>query len=362
MSSPLRSIRKNRWNNKNNSNSAHHNGGTSGSSRSNSTTTTQQLVGSEQWAQLELQKNRTLYHYPINGFVNKIEYTLLYNMISYPNIYPIHVLHPMLLEEDYSLYITINDTESTESRTESDSNGSGNRKNTTAAASTSSTPNHTTTATTTTSDALLSSNCSYAQLTALLALAADKWPPPPPPTASTNNNHDTTPARATSSSSRNRSNYNDNDDDDDDEYEQSRRRRQQQQQQSTKEQQQEQLSIVPTLCQLLIQCIIRHCDQYNLHRETEINELFLPFQKVTSDQTTKRAIMSTLPAYMGLTVTILSGGNPIPFYIGYAMSISAISQQEVQLQNYHHIAQTTTRMSHMETTNLLQDTDHNDTS
>ena len=311
-------------------------------------------VGTEQWAQQEYQKNRTLYSYPSNGFVHKIESTLLYNMISYPNIYPIHVIHPMILLEDYTPYIYINESCSS-NRSSSTSHNSSNR---------STTEEDTTTTATLTSSSSSPPPCSYAQLTALLALAAEKWPPTTTTSSSSSSSSSaassqhhttgsTTPQRRTSD-------YDDSDEnenDDDDEYEQSRQRRQQQQRQN--EEAKEQLNVVPTLCQSLIQCIIRHCDKYELHRETEINELFLPFHTVTSHQTTKRAIWSTVPAYMGLTVTILSGGNPIPFYIGYAMSINAISQQEAHLQNYHHIANTTTRMSHMETTNLLHDTDHN---
>jgi hypothetical protein len=311
------------------------------------------VVGTEQWAQQEIQKNMKLYHYPQNNqeFVHKIECTLLYNMMYYPNIYPVHVVHAKILEEDdYTQYIYLQENEEKRRSTTTTQPHTGSASSASSAS--------------TSSSSLSSSvpSCSYAQLTALLALAAEKWPPS---TSSTTTTTTTTPTTTSSSSSSNnarRKNYYDHEedaaDDDDDEYEQSRRQRRHQQQQQQEEK--TEINIVPTLCQLLIQCIIRHCNQYNLDRETEINELFLPFQKVTSDQTTKRAIMSTLPAYMGLTVTILSGGNPIPFYIGYAMSIKAISEQETQLENYHHIAQTTNRMSHIETTNLLHDTDHED--
>jgi hypothetical protein len=312
---------------KKNGTSSSNGGGRSSSKTSNPT---MMAVGTEKLAQQELKKNGQLYHYPSAGFVNKIEYTLLYNMIYYPNIYPIHVIHPMILEEDYTQYIYVNES------------GTRSSSASTATGTTDTAP-----------------PCSYAQLTALLALAAEKWPPstaavPNDISSSTssihnnNNNHDT----------RRRTKYYDNDDgDDDDEYEQSRRQRQQQKEYEDRNKN-TQLNVVQTLCQLLIQCIVRHCETHQLHRETEINELFLPFQKVTADQTNKRALMSTLPAYMGLTVTILSGGNPIPFYIGYAMSINAISQQEANLENYNQIANTTTRMSNIETTNLLHDTDH----
>ena len=283
------------------------------------------VVGTEKLAQKELLKNSQLYHYPTNGFINKIEYTLLYNMLYYPDIYPIHVIHPMILEEDYTQYIYIHERPGTST-------------------------------TTTTEEAVPPG--SYAQLTALLALAAEKWPPSSSNTNTTTPNEHSSPEHTRHQRTSRDYNENDNDDDDEYEYESSRRRRQQQQQQATEPLPPTPLNVVPTLCQLIIQCIIRHCETYSLDRETEINELFRPFQKVTSDQTTQRALLSTLPAYMGLTVTILSGGNPIPFYIGYAYSIHAISQQEQNLQNYQEILNTTTRMSHHETTNLLHDTDH----
>jgi hypothetical protein len=237
------------------------------------------VCSTEKVAADALKRNAQAFSYPKQGFLTKIEYSLLYTMMNHPDIYPAAVISNIMKSEDFTQYLFYHPPSSKNS-----------------------------------AEPPLSS---YAQLSALLALAAENWPPPSSNASDANAHDDTTTESAP-------------------------------------------VNVVQVLCQLLIQCVIRHAEKENLDRETEINELFLPFQKVTSDKANRSAVLAVLPAYVGMGASILTGGNPLPFYIGYAVSINAIAQQEKDLANFKHIAATTQRMSNVETTNLLNDTDHDD--
>jgi hypothetical protein len=339
---------------------------------STGTTTCTPTTSTERTAQEAYESNRRLYSYPTTAsFVHKIEGTsLLYTMMQHPKIYPSTVIYQMILDEDLMQYIYLQENEKDSTGKDKDQCKDSHRdavpvapSNDNISINSNNYTNHTTIP-----------SYSYAQLTALLALAAEKWPP-----ASSSSST----SSSTSSNTHSQQNNNTDDDrnsryqdEDEDEYEQSKRNRAQQRQRQQQQQQSEHnrnhtnhnnnttnadtLNIVQTLCQRIVQCIVKHCERYQLDRETEIQDLFKPFQTVTTAKNTRSSLLSIVPAYMGLTATILCGGNPIPFYIGYAISIHAVSQQEQNLQNYNSIAQTTSRMSHIETTNLLHDTDHND--
>jgi hypothetical protein len=259
------------------------------------------VCSTEVIASQALKKNAQAFQYPSSGFAIKIEYSLLYTMMNHPEIYPATVIQSMIKSEDFTQYMEVNPSAS---------------------------PSKHHDATLTIQDDTQFS--SYAQLSALLALAAEKWPPP----SSSSSSSDATASSNTENDIRanpSATNYSN-----------------------------DAINVVQVLCQLLIQCVIRHAEAYSLDRETEINELFLPFQRVTSDKANRTAVMAVLPAYVGMTASILTGGNPLPFYIGYAVSINAIANQERDLANFKQIANTTSRMSNVETTNLLNDTDYDE--
>jgi hypothetical protein len=258
------------------------------------------VCSTEVIASQALKKNAQAFQYPSSGFAIKIEYSLLYTMMNHPEIYPATVIQSMIKSEDFTQYMEVNPSASRSK--------------------------HHDTTLTIQDDTQFSS---YAQLSALLALAAEKWPPPSSSSSSdatvssnTENDIRTNPTATNCSN--------------------------------------DAINVVQVLCQLLIQCVIRHAEAHHLDRETEINELFLPFQRVTSDKANRTAVMAVLPAYVGMTASILTGGNPLPFYIGYAVSINAIANQERDLANFKQIANTTSRMSNVETTNLLNDTDYDE--
>lgn len=68
------------------------------------------LAQSEMAASKALLKNARIFHYPQPGFVHKVEYTLLYNMMLYPKIYPKSVVMQEIEEECYADLLTVCNT------------------------------------------------------------------------------------------------------------------------------------------------------------------------------------------------------------------------------------------------------------
>jgi hypothetical protein len=99
-------------------------------------------VGTEAVAKRNLELNRVDFRYPISGFEHQIEHTLIYNMLSSPEIYPDSAIRTAIREEDFGQYMLVAE-DSTRNKKEGDE------------------------------DEHL---YSYSQLSALLTLTADKWP------------------------------------------------------------------------------------------------------------------------------------------------------------------------------------------
>jgi hypothetical protein len=64
-----------------------------------------------------------------------------------------------------------------------------------------------------------------------------------------------------------------------------------------------------------------------------------------------------LPIFTGLGASIVMGGNPLPVWIGYAVSIKELAKQEREEVNFQQLASTTNRMADVETTSLLSEAD-----
>lgn len=64
------------------------------------------MQGTEAKALEQLERNRNSIGYPADGFEIKIEFSLLYAMLSAPDTYPREVVHAMVAEEDFTQYMT----------------------------------------------------------------------------------------------------------------------------------------------------------------------------------------------------------------------------------------------------------------
>jgi hypothetical protein len=223
-----------------------------------------QQQGTEAVAAKNLKTNQQSFQYPASGFCARIEYSLLYSMISRPDVYPDTVVHDAIRDEDFSEYLVVVQAQQQQEIP-----------------------------------------CSYAQWSAILALAAEMWPNPSD--------------RSDAS-----------------------------------------MNIPQTLCKTLIQCVIRHAQEHDLDRASEVKELLQPLQRIGRQKGRRGAVLQILPMYVGLGATLVLGGNPFPLWIGYALSIKEIAKQEHEEKNLRQLASTTNRMADVETTSLLSEVDDYD--
>jgi hypothetical protein len=237
------------------------------SSRSTAKVAATVVQGTEAVAAKSLKQNQNAFGYPTAGFVSRIEYSLLYSMISRPDVYPATVVLEAIGKEDFSEYLPVVQPQQQQQQ----------------------------------------QVCSYAQLSGILALAAEKFPPPLNETTLSNSEPSSGPT----------------------------------------------INVPKSLCQALLQCVIRHAQRHDLDRETEVADLLAPLQRIAAQKGTSNALAVMLPMYAGFGATILAGGNPIPMWIGYGVAVSQIGKQEQELQVMRELASTTSRMANVETTSLL---------
>jgi hypothetical protein len=279
--------------NNNNNNNNNNNGGRSTSSSSSSrprvldkvwnsfrsgrnaatTTTTERgaiVVGTHALALQRMDSNQDRFKYPKEGFVTPIEHSLLYAMICEPKIYPESVVLEHISNEDFQSYLEVSDDRHEE-------------------------------------------RVSYAQLSALLAQSAEKFPNVKPQKQQESHN-------------------NDKDEDD-----------------SSSQQQ-----LIPqALCRAVLSCVTKYADQHDLDRATEVKELLEPVEQymMGSNATT------LLPIYIAYSVGIF-----IPGGVGLGLTVVALSAMIAASEKADQNAQTVQKMNSqrhrvadMETAGLLDE-------
>ena len=160
---------------------------------------------------------------------------------------------------------------------------------------------------------------SYAQLSALLALSAEKNP-----STATPDGH-----QASSPSSRSSNNNNSKDE--------------------------QQVSVGQALCRKLLRTITRYCDSRSLDRQTEIAEFLQPVERRCQVRNEKAALRTLLPAYAGYTVSLLTG-NPLPLLIGVA-ALSVEDKMVEETANVSNFSSAGSRRAQIETAGLLDECD-----
>ena len=270
------------------------------------------VVGTEANAIKQMARNVKNFKYPPGGFVTPVEHSLLYAMIQYPERYPESVVKGEIDEEEFEQYLYVKDEVSGSRRGEDDDRrrnreggeGSGHA----AAASHPSNDNN--------DD---ERRVSYAQLSALLALSAEKNP-----STATPDGH-----QASSPSSRSSNNNNSKDE--------------------------QQVSVGQALCRKLLRTITRYCDSRSLDRQTEIAEFLQPVERRCQVRNEKAALRTLLPAYAGYTVSLLTG-NPIPLLIGVA-ALSVEDKMVEETANVSNFSSAGSRRAQIETAGLLDECD-----
>jgi len=219
-------------------------------------------VGTQAKALEQLQHNKEHFSYPPQGFATQIEHSLIYNMISEPKIYPEEVVLKHIADEDFSLYLAVNGNDDED-------------------------------------EDLIS----YKQLSALLALSAEKFPPP--------------------------------------------------QESFTSSALDDQPSIPRQLCKTVLRFVVKYAQEQNLDRKDEVEELLGPVERYMA----KRTESSILPLYLAYAAGILIPGG---IGIGITMlSLSAIlassDQVDKENKNVHTMARETDRVADVERTGLLDE-------
>lgn len=208
------------------------------------------MQGTEAKALHQLERNRSSIGYPEGGFEIKIEFSLLYAMLSAPDTYPREVVQAHLKEEDFLPYLATK-------------NGKD----------------------------------SYAQLSAILAYAAETNPP----------------AAGMS----------------------------------------EDQSVSQKLCKKILATVVKYAEAHDLDRETEIDELLKPVKRVARERIERKELAAILPLYLGYSAALLTA-NPLPLLVG-AVGLAASPGSRVELENMDTIIAETDRASDVERTGLLDE-------
>jgi hypothetical protein len=224
------------------------------------------IVGTQAKALKHLEKNRAAFNYPKDSrFVSPIEHALLYSMIDEgPAVYPEEVVLNHINEEDFTIYlpVTTPSSNSTRGRLEDET----------------------------------SQKISYAQLSAILALSAERFPP----------------------------------------------------RKEVKE------SISHILCKRVLSCVIKYAEENDLDRQAEIQELLQPVEAYTLSRSAKAELRSAVPFYLGYVVTLVTA-NPIPMLVGFSVMSSGNEKIEKEKENLRSITTETNRRSDVEKTSLLDE-------
>ena len=273
------------------------------------------LVGTEAAAATAMQANAKNFSYPAAGFQNPIEHSLLYNMLSSPHVFPPQAVKDAIVAEDFSEYLATNELVKVLGIISVDS----------------SSPQH--------QQQQQQHVCSYAQLSALLTLSAEKWPPPDNMTNTDNS-----------------INSNDSIDFSDE---------QQQQQQPPpppplpKIADDKDSSVPQVLCKHLLQTVIKHAAEHDLDREREVQELLEPLERLHRKKGNNLFLKLILPAYVGYAASIVTA-NPLPLLLGtmatQVMSVNMAAKEHRESSNLHDFQTRTNRMADAETTSLLDET------
>jgi hypothetical protein len=221
-------------------------------------------VGTEAKAMENMKRNSRDFGYPSEGFVTHVEHSLLYAMLSDPKHYPQDVVKQQIDEEDFEAYLEVNTASSKASNDEDEP------------------------------------IISYAQLSALLALSAEKLPP--------------------------------QEDDNRDE-----------------------ISSQEKLCKVLLQTVVRYAEDHDLDRGKEVQEFLQPVQRIAAKHESKAALSAILPFYVGYAASLVTL-NPLPMFVGATMTVMSETNAGEQT-NVKTFAQESCRKADLEKTSLLDEAD-----
>mmetsp|Transcript_27683 Transcript_27683/g.31051 ORF Transcript_27683/g.31051 Transcript_27683/m.31051 type:complete len:317 (-) Transcript_27683:18-968(-) len=254
------------------------------------------VQGSEVVAVESQQVNAKTFKYPSGGFETWIEHSLLYTMIRESNIFPPETVLKAIDEEEYTQYFIIKQKQQHHNHQRKinndndDYNSDGNKYSTTLAAATATTITATTTA--------VAAEVSYAQLTALLALAGEEW----------------------SSSS----------------------------------------EVPQQLCKAISKQIIKYANKHDLDRQQELKELLNPLIDYAKGRGRKQALQM-LPWFAALTVSTINPLAFYATYMSMlAANSDSLSKGDRADRNTIDMAEMGSRHGNVEKASLLDEDHYNE--
>jgi len=216
-------------------------------------------VGTEAIAVSQQEINAQTFKYPPSGFVTRIEHSLLYTMVREPDIFPTHTVLDAIAEENYLSYFYVRPSKG---------------------------------------QSVSEYEISYAQLTAILALAAEEW------------SYDS--------------------------------------------------EIPLVLCQKVSQCVLRYANDQGLDRKTELDDLLQPLYRYAVEreaQQSKKMLSWIIPA-LGASILV---GNPLPVYAAVVGANFAqtreIEKGNISNANTDRIMSSGERTANLEHASLLEECD-----
>ena len=236
------------------------------------------VQGSEAVAVDSQRANAKAFKYPEGGFETWIENSLLYTMIRESNIFPADVVLAAIKEEEFSQYFLIKQKD--QEKYEYDDNDSDEDNDDDD------------------DDKLAASQVSYAQLTALLALAGEEWP-------------------------------------------------------STSEVPQE-------LCRIISKEIIKYANTHNLDREQELKELLEPLIKYASGRGRKQ-VLRLLPWFAALAISTVNPLTFYATYMSMlSANFDTLAQGDRADRNTINMAEMGKKQGDVENASLLDENYYDD--
>lgn len=281
-------------------------------------------VGTEANAIQNMAANAKQFSYPPEGFITPVEHSLLYAMIEYPDRYPESVVKKEIEEEEFEEYLYVKDAKRKGvAATGDDGGGKGREENDEEGSDQAARIEQ--------QRAEEEEFASYAQLSALAALSAQKNPSTatPEPINKSSRQPNNPPNRTNSVNSGGPSTT------------------------APTITQPETLSIGQCLVRKILKTITRYSDAHGLDRQNEIREFLTPIERRCQLRNEKAALQQLLPAYAGYTLSLVTG-NPLPLLIGAA----ALTQKDPMMEENSNVSGFRAvggRAGDMETAGLLDE-------
>lgn len=108
------------------------------------------------------------------------------------------------------------------------------------------------------------------------------------------------------------------------------------------------------LCKALSKCVIRHAEQNDLDRASEVRELLHPVQVYSTRRENRAALKQIVPLYIGYAALLVTG-NPLPVLVGMSVTMNVSDKMVKERDNLDAIKAETNRRADVEKASLLDE-------